>query len=255
MSLIPGWDSIAGTGWWSSFYFWAGIIALLSLGIAEVVSHRYSERKDELVDIEQAATQRQHDEAMARVQHDTAEVHERAARLEKEAAEARAAIAGANERAAEANQKAQEAILELAKFKAPRVLTEEQRGRIVDKLKQFSGTEYDIMIIDSEPEILSLVSAIEIVLSTAGWTELDWKGTGQALIRVGKQPLIRLGVSVSNVVIGVQADQPPKLFATARALSDALEAEGVTAIDQKHIAHEMSSTNANAIHIMIGRKQ
>jgi hypothetical protein len=67
----------------------------------------------------------------------------------------------------------------------PRVLTQEQRGRIVDKLKQFSGTEYDIAISDSEPEILDLVLAIELVISTAGWTELDWKGAGQALIAAG----------------------------------------------------------------------
>jgi hypothetical protein len=177
------------------------------------------------------------------------------AQLTKAGDEARAAIAGANERAAEANQKAQEASLELAKFKAPRVLNEEQRGRIVDKLKpQFSGTEYDITIIDSEPEILNLVFAIELVLSTAEWTELDWKGTGEALIRAGKQPLIRLGVSIANVVIGVQVNQPPKLFEAALALSDALATEGITATAERHIGHEMSSTNENAIHIMIGRK-
>jgi hypothetical protein len=49
MSLIPGWDSIAGAGWWSTFYFWASIISLIGLGTSEVASHRYSERKDELV--------------------------------------------------------------------------------------------------------------------------------------------------------------------------------------------------------------
>jgi hypothetical protein len=56
---------------------------------------------------------------------------------------------------------------------------------LLTSFKQFSGTEYDIAISDSEPEILDLVLAIELVLSTAGWTELDWKGTGQALIRGG----------------------------------------------------------------------
>lgn len=60
-------------------------------------------------------------------------------------------------RTAEANQKAQEAILELAALQAPRVLSREQRGRIVDKLKQFSGTEYDITVSDADPEILNFV--------------------------------------------------------------------------------------------------
>ncbi|MGB6325189.1 MAG: hypothetical protein WBG11_05290 [Methylocella sp.] len=54
--------------------------------MAEVASHRYSDRKDELAAVEQEAIQRRHDEDMARVQHDTAEAVERAAKLEKETA-------------------------------------------------------------------------------------------------------------------------------------------------------------------------
>jgi hypothetical protein len=164
-------------------------------------------------------------------------------------------IASVNAQAAEANRSAAESQLALEKFKAPRTLTPEQRGRIVDKLKQFSGTEYDITVSSIDPEILDFVLTLELVLSTAEWTELDWKGNAEKLIRGGKQPLIREGVSVTNVLIGVEQDQPPKLFEFALALSDALEAEGVTATAKRLIRHEMSSTNANAIHIMIGRKQ
>src|SRR6266478_667417 len=82
---IPGWDSVAGAGWWSGLYFWASIVALIGLGAAEVASHRYSERKDELAGVEQEAAQRRHDEDMARVQYDSALANERAAQLEKEA--------------------------------------------------------------------------------------------------------------------------------------------------------------------------
>jgi hypothetical protein len=156
---------------------------------------------------------------------------------------------------ARAQKDAADSKIALEKFKAPRELTPEQRGRIVDKLKKFSGTEYDIAISDSEPEILGLVLAVELVLSTAGWTELDWKGTGQALIRGGKQPLIRLGVTIANVLIVVLTDQPPKFFELALALSDALKAEGVDATAGEFGSHAMSSTNANAIHLLIGRKQ
>jgi hypothetical protein len=177
------------------------------------------------------------------------------ARLTKESTDARAAIAGANERAAEATKKAQEASLELAKFKAPRALTQEQRGRIADKLKQFSGTEYDIAISENDPEILDFVSLVEIVLSTAEWTELDWKGTGEGLIRGRGKPIIRLGASVKNVVIGVNENQPRKLMESAQALSDALMVEDIEATAGWHTPHEMSSTNPNAIHILIGRKR
>jgi hypothetical protein len=162
--------------------------------------------------------------------------------------------AQANARAAEANQKAQEAVLELARLTAPRALTQEQRGRIVDKLKQYSGTEYDITVSTSDPEILGFVFTIELVLSTAGWTELDWKGNGEGLVRSEGERIIRDGVSVTNVVIGVLTEQPPKLCGFAQALADALADEGVDAITQRHTRHAQSSTNANAIHIMIGRK-
>ena len=164
-------------------------------------------------------------------------------------------VADSKKVAAEATARAAEAQLALEKFKAPRTLAPEQIGRIVDKLKQFSGTEYDFTVSSIDPEILDFVLTLELVLSTAGWTELDWNGNAEKLIRGGKQPLIREGASVTNVVIGVQIDQPPKLFEFALALSDALEAEGVTATAKKLIRHEMSSTNANAIHLMVGRKQ
>lgn len=72
MSWIPGWDSVASAGWWSGVYFWLGIGALIALGAFEVASHRYSDRKDELAAAEQKATQKQHDEEMARLHLETA---------------------------------------------------------------------------------------------------------------------------------------------------------------------------------------
>ena len=109
---------------WSGFFFWASIGCLIGLGITEVASHRYSERKDDLAEIEQHEIQRRHDEDMARVQHDTAQANERAAELTREAARlsaeaeaARAQIAEANARASEATQKATEAQLELINSK------------------------------------------------------------------------------------------------------------------------------------------
>jgi hypothetical protein len=51
------------------------------LGVFEVVSHRYSERKDELAAVEQDSTQRRHDEEMARLHLETAKANERAAEL------------------------------------------------------------------------------------------------------------------------------------------------------------------------------
>lgn len=179
---------------------------------------------------------------------------EKVAEATAQAAEATAQAAEANARASEADQKAQEAILELARLTASRVLTQEQRGRIVENLKQFSGTEYDIAISSSDPEILDFVFLVEVALSMAEWAELDWQGPLDAtcLVREG-MPLVRLGASVTNVVIGVHVNQPTKLWECALILSDAL-AEGIDSMARRHIPHAMSSTNANAIHILIGRK-
>lgn len=170
-------------------------------------------------------------------------------------------IAKANERAAEANQKAQEASLELARLKEPRSLTEEQRGRIVDKVKKFAGTEYDVTISVAEPEILGFLSIIEDVLSSAGYSEIDWKAGPEIFadryIRGGDgggKPLIREGVAETDVTIAVLSDQSPKLFEIAQTLSSALAAEGIVSRHAKYIRHKMSSINMNAIHIFIGRK-
>ena len=111
MSVIPGWDSVVGSHWWSNFYFWASIIALISLGIMEVVSHRYSERKDELAAIEQSDVQRRHDIEMTRL-------HRESDQLKADAERSRAAIADAVARAAEANRVAEEERLARVKLEA-----------------------------------------------------------------------------------------------------------------------------------------
>jgi hypothetical protein len=174
VSWIPGWDSVAGAGWWSGFYFWASIIALIGLGKAEVASHRYSDRKDELAAVEQEAIQRRHDEDMARVQHDTAQANERAAQLTQEASRlsaeaeaARAAIADANARAAEATQKAAEAQLALERFRAPRQLTPQQQAELRDKMAPFAGTVVRIWTLPAGADISPFSEAIAHVLSDA----------------------------------------------------------------------------------------
>jgi hypothetical protein len=83
---IPGWDSVAGAGWWATLWFWVSIGSLFLLGISEVISHRYTVRKDFLVEQEQTAEKRLHDEEMAHVHRDTAQANERAAELSRETA-------------------------------------------------------------------------------------------------------------------------------------------------------------------------
>jgi hypothetical protein len=131
MSWVPGWDSIASAHWWENFYFWASIVALILLGVMEVVSHRYTERKDELAAAEQSKTQRQHDEEIARL-------HLQTAALTADAEKSRAAIAEATARAAEANRIAEEertARLKLLGEISARHLTEESAKKLIGALR------------------------------------------------------------------------------------------------------------------------
>jgi len=209
VSWIPGWSSIAGTAWWSGFYFWASICALIALGMAEVASHRYSDRKDELAAVEQEAIQRRHDEDMAHVQHDAAQAIERAAQLEKEAAEAKAAIADANARVVEATQKALEAQLALEQFKAPRNLTPEQQDRIASKIKEFSGVQFALSI-SADNESYQLMKLIRAAVEKAGWIwaapfGLVHNADGQAAISLQSGVKIQIAPSRDGTGFGTAA--------------------------------------------------
>jgi hypothetical protein len=97
-----------------------------------------------------------------------ATINNETARLSAEAESARAAIAGANERAAKAEERAAEAKLELEKFRAPRSISNAARSQMADTLKKYAGTKFEFAS-GNDPESLSLVDAIEGILTSAGW--------------------------------------------------------------------------------------
>ena len=49
MTWFPGWGSADTASWWSGFYFWFGLTALLCVALSALLSHRYNIRKDELI--------------------------------------------------------------------------------------------------------------------------------------------------------------------------------------------------------------
>jgi hypothetical protein len=173
---------------WGNAFFWAGIVALLFLGVSEVVSHRYSERKDELVSQQQVAADRRHDEEMARVQLLTAQANERAAALEKEAETARGQIAGAtkaaataNEHAAGANERAanlekeaaaaNERAASIMKATAWRAFLPDQVATLERELAKHPG-KIILAWIANDSESLALAVQFSKVLETAHW-QLD----------------------------------------------------------------------------------
>lgn len=146
MSWIPGWDTIAGAGWWSGFYFWLSIISLIGLGAFEVASHRYGERHDELVERQRLAEKQMHDEEIARLRLETARIQERASTAE----------------------------LALAKLRltAARVLTPAQQEELRSALAPLAPIDAAVGLPASEqsnPEVRPFAQQLASVLQAAGW--------------------------------------------------------------------------------------
>jgi hypothetical protein len=154
---------------------------------------------------------------------------------------------------AEANERANQAALELAKFKAPRALSAEQMGQIVAKMKRFAGTEFDGGVGPlNDPEPLHLFDQMSQSLVAAGWRPLAFASQqAMTLSRSNGTPAVG-GVSVTNVIIDIHPSQAERLWPVARALAEALAAEGIAAAYDQGSGG--GSTNERAIHVLVGRK-
>jgi len=140
MGWAPGWDSVASAGWWSGFFFWASIISLLLLGVNEVVSHRYSERKDELAAEEQRKEKDRNDLEIARLHNETAIAQRTTEELRREN-------------------------LELQRAISPRIL---EISAPLFALRKYEGTEVRLSNAD-DPDAKILAGALMSALRGAGW--------------------------------------------------------------------------------------
>jgi hypothetical protein len=79
---------------------------------------------------------------------------------------------------AEANAGVVEAELALAKFRTPRtvLLTAEAKASIIDKIKSFAGTKFDVGHDREDREVWDFLWNLEPPLTAAGWVQIDWKG-------------------------------------------------------------------------------
>jgi hypothetical protein len=187
MFWIPGWASVAGAHWWENFYFWASIVALILLGITEIISHRYTERKDELAAIEQASTQDRHAEEMARLHLQTAE-------LTADAEKSRAAIAEATARAADANRVAEGERLARVKLEtqlARRRLTDDQKSKLANALARLRLQIPSISVARlGDKEAHEYAEDFLLVLNNAG--------ISPSLYEMGSQNIPRYGLKVTE---------------------------------------------------------
>lgn len=119
---------------------------------------------------------------------------------------------------AEANARAAAAQLELAKLKAPRTLSDEQIARIKEKVKFFEGQHFSVVTYWNLKEPTDLAKRIgDDALISSGW-QYDNPPKGESFIGIVTGVEIQLSDASSD--LAKQA---------ARALSKALEAEGIDA--------------------------
>jgi hypothetical protein len=166
-----------------------------------------------------------------------------------EAAEvARKSAEGFQSQIAQANERAAEAKLELAKFKAPRELSIDQQQRIISKCKTFPGTPF-IFLVNPTPEAVSFLAVIEeILVSSCGWSEQSDDVFG-FVIPTPKGHKVRMQWGMSGIGVYFSPERTSDLGPPAKALADAFTAEGVSAG-----AATNPTANTKAIYILVGQK-
>ena len=159
--------------------------------------------------------------------------NERISANEADTERAKADAEIAREGASKANARAASAELALAKFRAPRLLTREQRIQISTRLLAFRGTKFDAGISSSDSEMVTFFSLLGSALKEAQWTLVNWNG-GDVGFTLGTGEF--LGITPARgVTVQTASGSSEKLSEAARALVSAL------AIDRK-------STRLNSSH-------
>jgi hypothetical protein len=170
-----------------------------------------------------------------------AKLNNETAKLSADAESSRAAIADANARAMEAK-------LELARLTTPRTISPEQKEQIVNAIRPFSATPFDIFL-QAEPEPLALMEQISEALVEAGW---EWQGVPQivALVRPGK-PKVGLMTS-TGIQVQIDSSKIADWERPILALANALATAGLEGVAAQQV--DDGSVDATAVHVRIGKK-
>jgi hypothetical protein len=207
MPDLPGWDSLVAV---TRYHQWAeiiGIVVLSLLVIAEVVSYRYGQRKDDLTTKQQEATDQRHDEEMARLHANT----------EASRAETARALA----QAAEANRIAEEERLARVRLEASlasRHLTNDQKSRLTTALAKLQPNMKTLTLGElGDQEANEYATEIILCINNAGiYAHVQNVGT-QSPPRYGlkvtedlKQAFEFAGIKIDEILL--PTGRPPTIF-------------------------------------------
>jgi hypothetical protein len=149
---------------------------------------------------------------------------------------------------AEARERADEAELELAKIKTPRMLTPEAQRRVAAKVKQFAGQEFAGQVAPGSDDARPLWETLDKALAAAGWVRVPPIG-----LAVGDPPAGVPLVPNSGVTAFVAASRANEFAPIAQLLAAALMAEGIIAGVSASAGPQMEQRPA-VIVVEIGRK-
>jgi hypothetical protein len=149
--------------------------------------------------------------------------------------------------------------LEVARLTTPRVrlLTPEAVNSLVEKIKPFAGTKFDIGLPPIGREQWDLLWQLEPIFPQAGWVFVDWVPTpGTKIVRkMNWQMQYHLYGEANVINLDIELHPPHRetLLPAANALADALNQIGITTTIQP-VVISGSSQNVDAIHILVGQK-
>lgn len=156
-------------------------------------------------------------------------------------------IAELTTRSTEAQRDAEKFKLELEKIKTPRTISSEQRGRIIEVIRQVPKTRFDVSA-NTDPEAINFAAQIEEMLLAAGWEEVDVTG----LINMKRQGHKAFGIAL-NMGLSIEFSQSKsaEYLHPADLLVGMLRNEGFV-LEGKSITD--GSSPENALHVIVGRK-
>ncbi|MFZ0340028.1 MAG: hypothetical protein WAL45_18510 [Terracidiphilus sp.] len=183
---------------------------------------------------------------------------EELARLQKDAADAEAAqkrvetdLETQKQRTAEAQKAAADAALELAKFRAPRVVPPEKEEAIIAALRPFAGQSFALAVFP-DPEPLALIRSLDTLLKSAGWRRApaQIQRDGGVLVEVSGETAA--SIFDSGVDAYIAPDDNESLGAQ-RAFCQSLVNVGIPC--ETHRTPQLVGKTPRAITISVGKKQ
>jgi hypothetical protein len=152
---------------------------------------------------------------------------------------------------ADANARADEARLQLEKFKTPRDFPIEKQAALAEKMRKFSNIQFDTGVASTDPEHLSLLKQLSAALKKAGWAPVAWEGPGSTIGDKDSTPTIGIA-SVAGIAIFVNPDSKTELWDAVVELTDSLNEAGLVAHNGRMAVS--GNMNIDTIHVMVGRK-